>query len=104
MTSQFADIATSLILFIFPCFVVKFSYWSKFHANIITASGVMTILVYKGLTRNLKSKIPPSGFYQISGGWGKLGLPTFEQMSLLTCLYYLRKTNRVGGGGVTYPD
>ena len=54
MTSQFADITTSLIFFIFPCLVVKFSYWSKFHANIITASGVITILVYKGLTRNLE--------------------------------------------------
>ena len=36
------------------CFVclVNFSYWSKFHVNIITASGVMTIFYYKGLTRN----------------------------------------------------
>ena len=36
------------------CFVslVRFSYWSKFHVNIITGSGVMTIFFYKGLTRN----------------------------------------------------
>ena len=33
---------------------MKFSYWSKFHANIITDSGVMTIFFYKGLTRNPK--------------------------------------------------
>ena len=35
------------------CFVslLKFSYWSKFHANIITGSGVMTIYFYKGFTR-----------------------------------------------------
>ena len=33
--------------------LVKFSYWSKFHFNIITGSGVMTILFNKGLTRNL---------------------------------------------------
>ena len=32
-------------------FLVKFSYWSKFHFNIITGSGIMTIFVYKGLTR-----------------------------------------------------
>ena len=32
--------------------LVKFSYWSKFHVNIITGSGVMTISFYKGLTRN----------------------------------------------------
>ena len=36
------------------CFVslVKFSYWSKFHVNIISGSGVMTVFFYKGLTRN----------------------------------------------------
>ena len=31
---------------------VRFSYWSKFHVNIITGSGIMTIFFYKGLTRN----------------------------------------------------
>ena len=36
----------------FFVFLVKFSYWSKFHVNIITGSGVMTISFYKGLTRN----------------------------------------------------
>ena len=40
--------------FFWLCFVslVKFSYWSKFHVNIITGSGIMTIFFYKGLTRN----------------------------------------------------
>ena len=32
--------------------LVKFSYWSKFHVNISTGSGIMTILFYKGLIRN----------------------------------------------------
>ena len=32
--------------------LLKFSYWSKFHVNIITGSGIMTIFFYKGLTRN----------------------------------------------------
>ena len=32
--------------------LVKSSYWSKFHVNIITGSGVMTIFFYKRLTRN----------------------------------------------------
>ena len=32
--------------------IVKFSYWSKFHVNIITGSGITTIFFYKGLTRN----------------------------------------------------
>ena len=42
--------------FFWPCFVflVKFSYWSKFHVNIITGSGIMKIFFYKGLTRNPK--------------------------------------------------
>ena len=36
------------------CFIslVKFNYWSNFHVNIITGSGVITIFFYKGLTRN----------------------------------------------------
>ena len=36
------------------CFVslFKFSYWSKFHVNIITGSRITTIFFYKGLTRN----------------------------------------------------
>ena len=36
------------------CFVslFKFTYWSKFHVNIITDSGFMTIFFYKGLKRN----------------------------------------------------
>ena len=36
------------------CFtsLMKFSYWSKFHVNIITGSGFMIVFFYKGLTRN----------------------------------------------------
>ena len=36
------------------CFVslVNFSYWSKFHFNIVTGSRIMTICFYKRLTRN----------------------------------------------------
>ena len=36
------------------CFLslAKFSYWSKFHVNIITGFGIITIFFYKGLTRN----------------------------------------------------
>ena len=53
MTSQFSDMTSSSIFF-WRCFVslVRFSYWSKFHVNIITGSGIMTIFFYKGLTRN----------------------------------------------------
>ena len=34
--------------------LIKFTYWSKFHANIITGFGVMTIFFYKGLIRILE--------------------------------------------------
>ena len=34
--------------------LVTCSYWSKFHVNFITASGVMIIFFHKGLTRNPK--------------------------------------------------
>ena len=42
------------VKFFWRCFVslVKFSYWSKFHVNIMTGSGIMTIFLFKGLTRN----------------------------------------------------
>ena len=43
------------VKFFWRCFVslVKFSYWSKFHVNIITGFGIITIFFYVGLTRNL---------------------------------------------------
>ena len=43
-----------IFFFFLLCLVslVKFSYWSKFHVNIITGSRVMTIFFYKGLTTN----------------------------------------------------
>ena len=45
-----------IVRFFWRSFVslVKFSYWSWFHVNIITGSGVMIISFYKGLTRNLE--------------------------------------------------
>ena len=52
----FADMSNFLKLF---CSHVKFSYWSKFHVNIMTGSGVMAISYYKGLTRNLKTRNTP---------------------------------------------
>ena len=45
-----------IINFFWCCFVslVKFSYWSKFHGNNITGSGVVVISFCKGLSRNLE--------------------------------------------------
>ena len=53
------------------CFVffVKFSYWSKFHVNIITGSGVMTIFFYKGLTWNPKIGYNP--VWVLPNVWGQ---------------------------------
>ena len=49
MRSQFVDMTSSSARRVS---FVEFSYWSKFHVNIITGFGVMTIFVHKGLTRN----------------------------------------------------
>ena len=51
-TSQVLDMTSSSNFFTSFVSLVKFSYWSKFHVNIITGSGIMTIFFYKGLTRN----------------------------------------------------
>ena len=42
------------VKFFWRCFVslFNFRYWSKFHVNIINGSGIITIFVYMGLTRN----------------------------------------------------
>ena len=60
MTSHFADMMSSPIFFnVFFVFLVKFKFQSKFHLNIITGSGVMTIFFYKGLSRTLEIGITP---------------------------------------------
>ena len=52
-TSEFSDMtSTSNVFDVVLFFFVKFSYWSKFHINIIAGSGIMKIFFYKGLTRN----------------------------------------------------
>ena len=56
MKSRFSHMKSSSNFFDVFFFVslVKFSYWSKFHVNTITGSGVMTISFYKELTRKLE--------------------------------------------------
>ena len=39
-------------LLLFSSVLFKFNYWSKFNVNIMTGSGVVSIFVYKGMTRN----------------------------------------------------
>ena len=51
---------------------VKFSYWSKFHVNIMNGSGVTTISHYKGLTRNPKIGNTTSWILPNTCGLGKV--------------------------------
>ena len=48
--------------------------------NIMTSSGVMTIFIYKELTRNPEIGNAPSKFCAISADWGKLGANVFNKM------------------------
>ena len=41
-------------------FPINFSYWSKFHVNIMIGLGAMTIFIYKGLTRNPEIENTPA--------------------------------------------
>ena len=50
-----------------------------------SASGVMIISFYKGLTRNLEIANTPSEFCPISGDWDKLRIPDLAGMSLMKC-------------------
>ena len=63
-----------IVNFFWRCIVslFRFSYWSKFHVNMVTRSGVMIISIsfYKGLTRNLEIGNTPSEFCPISEDWG----------------------------------
>ena len=54
--TKFTDMTSSSILFYAIVFIfVRFSYWSKFHINIITGTGVMRIFIYKELTKILET-------------------------------------------------
>ena len=99
------------------CFVslVKFSYWSKFHVNIITGSGIMTIFFYKGLTRN--SEIGNTNVWVLPNIW-RLGrvidtkfgtnvsnrkwMLQSSRVTAFTALELLRE-NQLGGGELSPP-
>ena len=76
--------------------LVKFSYWSKFHVNILTGSGIMTVFFVRDWPEIRKSEIPPSEFCPISGDWGELRIPLFARMSLIEC-YWMLQNSRVKG-------
>ena len=77
------------------CFLslAKFSYWSKFHVNIITGFGIITIFFYKGLNRNPEIGNTPV-FCPISGDRGKLWIPNLARMSPIK-YYWMLQNSRV---------
>ena len=52
MTWQFFQVTSSSIFWRCRAFLIKFSYYSQFHVNVIAGSGVITTFVYKGLNKN----------------------------------------------------
>ena len=86
MMSQFVNMASSSVFLDVAmfCFFVKCSYWYKIQVNVITCSRVMTIFIYKGLTRYLEiGRL--SEFCPISGDWTELGIPNLAQLSQMKC-------------------
>ena len=59
MTSQICHMTSCQFFWRYFLSPIKFRHWSKFHVNIITGSGVMTIFFYKGLTRNSEMENNP---------------------------------------------
>ena len=84
------------VRFFWCCLVsfAKFSYWSKFHVNIITGSGIMTIFFIRDWPEIRKSEIPPSEFFPISRDWDELWIPNLPRMFLIEC-YLMLQNSRV---------
>ena len=70
--------------------LVKFSYWSKFHVNIITCPGVITIFAYKGSIRNQEIRNTSVWVLPISGDWRELGTPKLPRMFLMKSHWVLQ--------------
>ena len=90
MKSKFVDMTSSSHFWRCRISLVKLSYWSQFHVNIMTGSGVMTISFIRDWPEIRKSEIPPSEFCPISGDWGKPGIPNLARMSLTKCYWMLQ--------------
>ena len=100
--------------FFWRCFASlgKFSYLSKFHVNIISSSGIMTIFFYKGLTRNPEIGNTPvwvlSNIWRLGRVMGtKIGTNVPKRMLLNTAKFqgysfycsWVIKGKPTGGGG-----
>ena len=93
--------------FFWRCFVslVKFSYWSKFHVNIISGSRIMTTFFYKGLTRNPEVRNTP--VWVLPNIWRlvqfrntKFGANVSNRMLLNARNFQVIKGKSTGAGGV----
>ena len=73
--------------------LAKLSYWSKCPVNIITGSEVMTISIYKGLTRNLEIGNTPVWFLPNIWRLGWVRNTKFGT-SLIRC-YWILKNGRL---------
>ena len=105
MMSRFVDM-TSSSMFVWRCFVslVRFNYWSKFYANIITGSGVMQfIFIRDGVTRNPEMGNTPVWILPNIWETGTSKGYQIWHKCLLQLLPFV-KTNRLGGrGGLKLP-
>ena len=74
-----------IVKFLWLCFfsLVKFSYWSRFHVNIITGSELWQFLFIRDSPEIRKSKKTPSEFCPISGDWGEWRIPNLAWTSLI---------------------
>ena len=117
ITSQFSNMTSSSIFLTLFCLSCQVCYWSKFHVNIITGSGVMTIFFYNWLSRNPEIRNTP--IWVLPNIWrlgqfrdAKFDTNVSNKMLLGCCkipgfllpfLSYKRKTNEWGGGFTPCP-
>ena len=78
--------------FFWCCFVflVKVSYWSNFHVNIILVLELWQFSFIRDWPEIQKLEIPLSEFCPISEDWGKLGIPNLARMFLIKCYSMLQ--------------
>ena len=81
---EFVNMASPSNLFNVVVFSLS-SFVSKFHFNIITGFGVLTIFVYKGLTRNLGI-----GVFLVTGDCDELGIANFAEIFLIKYCWLLK--------------
>ena len=89
--------------------LVKFRYCFRFHVNIITGSGVMTIFFYKGLTGNLEIRNTSVWVLPNIWGQGQVRITSLTRVTAFTVSESLKENQQ--GEGIklsppppSYPD